>query len=124
MTEYTLRLTVCTPIDQIDDANQLALAAGESPADINTFKHATHTKDGEEYACISTVVKPVVSTYTGGLPTPAHAEGADYEAAYRAMESVTWDLRERNIENPVNVIAELGFEPIIIEEEEEDHGID
>ena len=111
-TEYTMRLTVCTPIDSIDDANQLALIVGETEADVRTFSKATHTRDGIEYACISTVAKPVLSTYTEGLPTPEHAKNADYEAAARALGRVVWDLRERNFSSPQNVIQELGFEPI------------
>ena len=107
-TEYTLQLTVCTPMATIDDANQLALIVGESAADVNTFTHVTHEKDGVEYACVSTVAKPVVASYTGGLPTPEHAQGADYEAAMRAMQAVTWDLRERGM-RPSEIFDELGF---------------
>lgn len=115
-TEYTLQLTVCTPITSIDDANQLALIVGESAADVNTFQNATHTKDGVEYACISTVAKPVVASYTGGLPTPEHAQGADYEAAIRAMHAVTWDLRERG-QRPSEILADLGFEAIVVDDD-------
>src|SRR5699024_4799625 len=114
-TEYTLQLTVCAPLDDLDDANQLALIVGESAADVNTFTAATHTKDGVEYACISTVAKPVVASYTGGLPHPEHAQGADHEAAMRAMQAATWDLRERG-QRPSEILAELGFEVIVVDD--------
>lgn len=123
MSEYTLRLTVCTPMARIDEANALACIVGEHEADVNTFAEATHTRDGVEYACISTVVKDVFDEYlTGDLPDPPHAAGVDRAAALNAFASIgqpggiVMDLRPRG--KRVNVIQELGFEPIIIEEDE------
>ena len=122
MTEYTHRLTVCTPMSRIDEANALACIVGEHEADIGTFTEATHTRDGVEYACISTVVKDVFDGYlTGDLPDPPHAAGVDRAAALSAFASIgqptgiVMDLRPRG--KHVNVIQELGFEPIIEEDE-------
>lgn len=125
MSEYTHRLTVCTPMARIDEANALACIVGESSADINTFTEATHTKDGVEYACISTVVKDVFGGYlTGDLPDPPHAAGVDRAAALSAFASIgqpdgiVMDLRPRG--EYVTVIQELGFEPFT--EEDDHHG--
>lgn len=78
-TEYAYRATICAPTRLISQANQLACIVGENPADIGTFTGPTHTKDGEEWSCISTVVKPIVP-HLAGLkmlpdPLPPHAIG-------------------------------------------------
>lgn len=122
MTEYTHRLTVCAPLAELHAANQLACIVGESAADIGTFTVATHTRDGQEFACISTVVKDVFESYlTGGLPNPSHAAEADRDEALRVFaglnqpDGIVMDLRPRG--KHVNVIQELGFEPVIEEDE-------
>lgn len=93
--EYTHRLTVCTPMHAIDDANQLALAAGESEADVNTFTEATHIKDGVEYSCISTVIKPVVAQWAATNTLPDKPWDYDKEAAHRAIGVCMIDIQPR-----------------------------
>lgn len=116
MTEYTYRLTVCTPMHTIDDANQLALAAGESPADVNTFVNATHTKDGVEYACISTVIKPIVAGWAQTATLPDRPWQYDKDAAMRALQACVIDIRPRPA-NAGDIFKELGFEAIVEGEE-------
>ena len=45
-TEYKQRATIASPVTHIADANQLALALGESAADDQTFGAATYQDDG------------------------------------------------------------------------------
>lgn len=117
-TEYTLRLTVCTPIDSIDDANQLALAAGESERDVNTFVNATHIKDGQEYACISTVIKPIVAGWAQSATMPDKPWPYDKQAAARALQSCVIDIRARPA-NAADILEELGFEAIVEEDDDQ-----
>lgn len=66
MTDYTHRMTLAVPESLIDAANQLALIAGESADDVNTFATANwQDADGNLYAVCSTVVKPIVLTLFG-----------------------------------------------------------
>lgn len=94
-TQYTHRLTVCAPISGLADANQLALAAGESEADVNTFTEPTHTKNGIEYACISTVIKPIVADWASTGTLPDKPWSYDREAAQRAMLACMIDIQPR-----------------------------
>ena len=55
---YTARITIAVPTELMDQANQLALLIGESPADVNTFTTARYTKDGVDYAVSSTACVP------------------------------------------------------------------
>ena len=87
MTAYTHRATTATPIAHIPDANQLALALGESSADDRTFTTATwQDADGNLYAVCSTVAKPVFAELAGQpLQAPDHAPDMDLAAATRAQ---------------------------------------
>lgn len=121
--EYTHRLTVCAPLAELHAANQLACIVGESAADIETFTVATHTRDGVEYACVSTVVKDVFAEYlTGGLPDPPHAAEAERAAAERAFaglnqpDGIVFELEPAEGSSAVATLDRLGF--IAIEEEE------
>lgn len=116
-TKYTLRLTVCAPIDSIDDANQLALAAGESTHDVNTFTQATHTKDGVEYSCISTVIKPIVKDWADNQTLPDREWEYDKVAAARALHACVIDIRPRPA-SAGEVLDELGMIPIVEDEDE------
>lgn len=126
-TEYTHRIVVCTPVDLIYDANQLACIVGESAADINTFTETTHTREGVEYACISTVVKDVFGGYlTTGLPDPPHAAEADRTAASLAFSrlnqegQIVFDLDIAKDTSSHEMINRLGFIPIPHEDEDEE----
>jgi len=87
ITLYTSRVTVATPAAQIPDANQLALALGESSADDQTFTAASYQDaQGNLYAVCSTVAKPMFSEMAGQpLQAPAHSPGMDLAAAARAQ---------------------------------------
>lgn len=123
--EYTHRVTVCTPIYTMYHANQLACIVGESEDDINTFTEATHEREGELYACIHTPVKDVFlgAMVTPELPEHPHAANADRAAAYKARE---WSLDgtivvdfipNLSAETGTQVLARLGFTPIHKEDE-------
>ena len=86
-TEYTQIATIAVPEPLIPDANQLALALGESAADDQTFGAASYQDAGGNlYAVCSTVAKPIFVQLSGQpLQAPDHAPGVDLEAATRAQ---------------------------------------
>lgn len=91
MTQYTHRMTLVVPESLMLQANQLALIAGESPDDVNTFTRANYEdKLGNKYAVCSTVIKPIVLSLlsTPLADSPLQAEGADLELAQQAMDKV------------------------------------
>ena len=69
------------------EANQLALALGESAADDKTFTTASYQDaDGNLYAVCSTVAKPVFGQMAGQpMVAPDHAPEMDLDAATRAQ---------------------------------------
>ena len=87
ITDYLQKATIATPLAQIPDANQLALALGESSADDQTFTTASYQDAaGNLYAVCSTVAKPVFSELAGQpLKAPDHAPNMDVSAASRAQ---------------------------------------
>ena len=86
-TEYLQKATIATPATHIPDANQLALALGESSADDQTFSAASYQDaDGNLYEVCSTVAKPIFAELAGQpLQTPDHAPDMDLAAATRAQ---------------------------------------
>ena len=86
-TLYQQSSTIATPVSHIPDANQLALALGESHADDRTFTSASYQDaDGNLYAVCSTVTKPVFAQLAGQpLQAPDHAPDMDLAAATRAQ---------------------------------------
>lgn len=91
MTEYKHRITIVVPETYINIANQLALIAGEFPADINTFRFAGwQDKDGNKYAVCSAVTKPIViGLYEANLAEielPEFKQEADIELAQQALD--------------------------------------
>lgn len=91
MSEYIHRITVAVPEQCINIANQLALIAGESPADVNTFRQASwQDKDGNKYAVCSAVAKPVVLTIYQSkiteLELPEFKQEANIEQAQQALD--------------------------------------
>ena len=86
-TEYQQLATIAAPAAHMPDANQLALALGESSADDRTFTTATwQDADGNLYAVCSTVAKPVFAELAGQpLKAPDHAPDMDLAAATRAQ---------------------------------------
>jgi len=87
MTQYTHRATIATPLAHIPDANQLALALGESSADVQTFTTASYQDaQGNLYAVCSTVAKPIFAQIAGQpLQALDHAPDMDLAAATRAQ---------------------------------------
>ena len=87
MTQYSHRATIATPLAHIPDANQLALAFGESSTDDQTFTTASYQDaDGNLYAVCSTVAKPIFAQLAGQpLQAPGHAPDMDLAAATRAQ---------------------------------------
>ena len=86
-TQYQQRATIAAPAAHIPEANQLALALGESAADDQTFTTASYQDaQGNLYAVCSTVAKPIFAQIAGQpLQAPAHAPDMDVEAATRAQ---------------------------------------
>ena len=86
-TAYVQKATIATPAAHIQDANQLALALGESSADDQTFTTASYQDaQGDLYAVASTVAKPVFAELAGQpLQAPDHAPDMDLAAATRAQ---------------------------------------
>lgn len=90
MTDYTHRMTLAVPESMIDAANQLALIAGESADDVNTFTNANwQDKDGNLYAVCSTVVKPIVLSLFGQSldDAPLNDDNADKTLAQQALDA-------------------------------------
>ena len=87
-TLYQKKATIATPAAHILDANQLALALGESSADERTFITASYQDaQGNLYAVCSTVAKPIFAEMAGQpLQAPDHAPDMDLAAATRAQE--------------------------------------
>ena len=86
-TAYVQRATIATPLAHITDANQLALALGESNADDQTFSAASYQDaDGNLYAVCSTVAKPIFAEMAGQpLQAPDHAPDMDLAPATHAQ---------------------------------------
>ena len=116
---YTSRITIAVPMNLIDQANQLALLIGESPADVDTFTTARYTKDGIDYALSSSACVPrVVGYLTEGLPHDDSGDilnpnDADLLAAGAAFQAIQQGLIlvSTNVD-PSAAIDELGLEPI------------
>ena len=87
MTKYQQRATIASPVAHIADANQLALALGESAADDQTFTTASYQDaSGNLYAVCSTVARPIFAQMAGQLlQAPDHAPDMDLAAATRSQ---------------------------------------
>ena len=87
MTKYQQRATIAVPEPLIAEANQLALALGESAADDKTFNTAAwQDAEGNLYAVCSTVAKPIFAQMAGQpLKAPDHSPDMDLVAATRAQ---------------------------------------
>jgi len=124
-TEYKQRATIASPVAHIADANQLALALGESAADDKTFNTAAwQDAEGNLYAVCSTVAKPIfVQLASQPLQAPDHAPDMDVEAATRAQAllqinggkatpDVTAVILGGRLESAQDHIAALGLERV------------
>ena len=133
-TRYSHRVTIAVPETHLADANQLALALGESASDDRTFGEPRwQDADGNLYAVCSTVAKPVfVELNAQPLQAPDHAPDVDLDAATRAqallaigsLDSPVTAAPDRiavilgdRLESAQDHIAALGLGPVESEEE-------
>lgn len=116
MSEYTHRMTLVVPGQLMSAANQLALIAGESPDDVNTFTQVSYQDSaGNLYAVCSTVIKPIVlSLLTTPLAdSPLQAEGADINQAQQAMD-VAVMYAEGMTATPDTIVIAIDIEPMTV----------
>lgn len=116
MSGYSHRMTLAVPEDLMPQANNLALIAGLSAADINTFTAANwQDKDGNLYAVCSTVIKPVVLGLFGvslaDITLPAHAINADVAAAQQALDKVVM-YKQGDKASTTRIMCAIDFEPL------------
>lgn len=115
MSEYIHRMSLAVPENMMAQANQLALIAGESPGDINTFTD-TNWQDasGNKYAVCSTVIKPIVLSMFGQpvIDSGLTADGADFNAAQQAMDSAV--MYSKNMAaTPDKIVIAIDVKPMI-----------
>ena len=86
-TAYVQRATIAAPVNHMPDANQLALALGESSADDQTFTSASYQDAGGNlYSVASTVANLIFAELAGQpLQAPEHAPDMDLAAATRSQ---------------------------------------
>lgn len=114
MSQYTHRMTIAVPESLMPQANQLALIAGESADDVNTFTTANYQDgSGNLYAVCSTVIKPIVLSLlnTPLADSPLKAEGADLEQAQQAMDKVI--MYEQGVTvTPDSIYIAIDYDPL------------
>lgn len=114
MSDYTHRMTLAVPESLIPQANQLALIAGESLDDVNTFTQANYQDArGNKYAVCSTVIKPIVLGLLGTplADSPLQAEGADLTQAQQAMDKVI--MYEQGVTvTPDSIFIAIDYDPL------------
>lgn len=116
MSKYKHRMTLVVPKSLIPQANQLALIAGESPDDVNTFASADYQDAaGNRYAVCSAVIKPIVLSLFGAsiADSPLQAEGADVDQAQQAMNAAVL-YAEGMIATPDNIVIAIDIDPFIV----------
>lgn len=116
MSDYKHRMTLVVPELLIPQANQLALIAGESPNDDQTFTNANwQDADGNLYAVCSAVIKPVVLSMLGisltDITLPAHAVNADVVAAQQALDKVVM-YKQGDKASTAKIMCAIDFEPL------------
>ena len=74
MSNWTHTLTVVVPESLIPQGNQLALAMGTSPDDVNTFRSADWTDGTSNYAVAHTVAVEQIMDYFGAITPDAGSE--------------------------------------------------
>lgn len=116
MSQYKHRMTLAVPAAFIPQANQLALIAGESPDDVNTFTSADYEDTaGNKYAVCSAVIKPIVLTLFGAsiVDSPLQAEGADVSQAQQAMD-VTVMYEQDMKATPDKIVIAIDIDPMAV----------
>jgi hypothetical protein len=112
VSKYTQRLTLAVPEALIPQANQLALIAGESANDVNTFTDAKWTDEsGNLYAVCSTISKPIVlEMLTKGLPSNLETESGQGRAKEALDKLVV--LRHGVIASTQHIVLAINAEPL------------
>ena len=114
MSQYTHRMTLVVPELLMSQANQLALIAGESLDDVNTFTQANYQDaKGNNYAVCSTVIKPIVLELlnTPLTDSPLKAEGADLSLAQQALDKVV-KYEQGDKVSTDKIMCAIDFEPL------------
>ena len=116
MSDYKHRMSLAVPQELMPQANNLALIAGLSAADINTFTTANwQDKDGNLYAVCSTVIKPVVLGMFGvslsNITLPNHAINADVSAAQQTLDKVVMYKQGDQVSTD-KIMCAIDFEPL------------
>ena len=114
MSQYTHRMTLAVPELLMSQANQLALIAGESLDDVNTFTQASYQDtEGNKYAVCSTVIKPIVLSLlnTPLADSPLQAEGADLTQAQQAMDKMVVYKQGVTV-TPDSIYIAIDYDPL------------
>ena len=116
MSDYKHRMSLAVPQELMAQANNLALIAGLSAADINTFTAANwQDADGNLYAVCSTVIKKAVLGLFGisltDITLPAHAINADITAAQQALDKIVM-YKQGDKASTASIICAIDFEPL------------
>ena len=88
MSNWTHTLTVIVPESLIPQGNQLALAIGTSPDDVNTFRSADWTDGTSNYAVAHTRAVEQIMEYFAQLPAELQ-EGVVFPTVTTGAEGVT-----------------------------------
>ena len=88
MSNWTHTLTVIVPESLIPQGNQLALAMGTSPDDINTFRSADWTDGSSNYAVANTRAVAQIMDYFAQVPAEL-ASGVVFPTMSISTEGVT-----------------------------------
>ena len=107
-------MTLAVPESLIPQANQLALIAGESQDDVNTFTQASYQDaEGNKYAVCSTVIKPIILSLLDAplVDSPLQVEGADIEQAQAALDKVVMYSGSEKV-SADSVMCAINYEPL------------
>lgn len=88
MSNWTHTLTVIVPESLIPQGNQLALAMGTSPDDVNTFRSADWTDGVSNYAVAHTVAVEQIMDYFALMPVELQS-GVVFPTMSISTEGVT-----------------------------------
>lgn len=116
MSQYKHRMTLVVPEAFMPQANQLALIAGESPDDVNTFTTADYQdNEGNFYAVCSAVIKPIVLSMFGRpvSDSPLTAEGADVSQAQQAMDVAVMYEQDMTA-TPDKIVIAIDIDPMTV----------
>lgn len=115
MTDYSHRMSLAVPQAFMPQANQLALIAGESLDDVNTFANANwQDTDGNLYAVCSTVIKPIVLSLLNIhiADNVLQADGADTAMAQQAMNMLDMYVEGAKA-SPDKISIAIDLDPIV-----------